>query len=117
MLDGSRMGHTNPNFLNGVPELLLLQLLSEREMYGYELVKVIQSRSREAFRFGEGCVYPILHYLEQTRLLKSRRREVGGRGRTYYQVTSKGLKRLGELRGEWRQVAAGVASLLGGQHA
>ena len=97
--------------------MLILHLLSEREMYGYELVKTIQARSKEAFNFGEGCVYPILHYLEKTKLLKSERRDVGGRSRHYYALTPKGEKRLAELRGEWSGVAAGVATILGGQHA
>lgn len=111
------MGTTNPNFLNGIPEMLILHLLSEKEMYGYEIVKSIQARSREAFNFGEGCIYPILHYLEKTRLLKSERRDVAGRSRNYYALTPKGVKRLAELRGEWSDVAAGVAIVLGGQHA
>ena len=37
------MRKTNPNFLNGVPELLMLKLLSRRPMYGYEIVKAIQA--------------------------------------------------------------------------
>lgn len=111
------MGKTNPNFLNGVPEMLILQLLAQREMYGYELVKALQARSKEAFNFGEGCVYPILHYLEKTKLVKSERRDVGGRSRNYYRVTAKGEERLAELRQEWNEVAVGVAAVLGGQHA
>lgn len=111
------MGKTNPNFLNGVPELLILHLLSKREMYGYELVKAIQAQSEEAFNFGEGCVYPILHYLEKTALVKSDRKEVGGRSRNYYGLTAKGKRRLAELREEWNGVAAGIALTLGEQHA
>ncbi len=111
------MGNTNPSFLNGIPELLLLHLLAEREMYGYELVKTIQARSQETFHFGEGCVYPILHYLEKAKLLKSRRRKVDGRSRKYYHLTAKGGRRLAELRGEWKAVTAGVSTVLGWEHA
>ena len=109
------MGSSNPSFLNGVPELLILQLLAERPMYGYELVKTIQTRSREVFTFGEGCIYPILHHLEQTGLLVSERREVSGRSRNYYQLTARGRRRLSELTESWSQVAAGVAAILGAQ--
>src|SRR5687767_5620178 len=87
------MSRTSPNFINGVPEMLLLQLLSEREMYGYELVKSIQLRSKNALNFGEGCIYPILHSLEASKLVRSKRREVDGRTRNYYQITAKGKKR------------------------
>jgi hypothetical protein len=50
-------------FIDGVPELLLLRLLAQNEMYGYELVAKIHSISDGAFSFGEGCIYPILHRL------------------------------------------------------
>src|ERR1041384_2975993 len=103
---------SNPSFLNGVPELLVLQLLARREMYGYEIVKAIQTTSREALSFGEGCVYPILHELEAKKFVKSRRAEVEGRSRLYYALTKIGHKRLEALTKEWEQVTAGVANVL-----
>ena len=111
------MKRTNPNFLNGVPELLVLELLSRQEMYGYELVKAIEDQTREALTFGEGCIYPLLHWLEETRLVSSRRTEVEGRGRNYYQLTARGRKRLEELSQEWKEVVAGVSLVIGGQYA
>lgn len=111
------MKRTNPNFLNGVPELVVLRLLSRQEMYGYEIVKAIQSRTKESFSFGEGCIYPLLHHLEQTRAVSSRRKEVEGRSRHYYRLTPRGNKRLEELSREWKQVAAAVALFMEGQHA
>lgn len=111
------MNKTNPSFLNGVPELLVLQLLSRREMYGYELVKEIQAQSHEAFSFGEGCIYPYLHWLEETKLVSSRRVEAARRSRNYYRLTPRGRKRLEALTAEWNRVAQGVSLILGVQHA
>jgi len=111
------MNKTNPEFLNGVPELLVLQLLARREMYGYEIVKEILARSNEEFRFGEGCIYPCLHTLEKGRLVSSRRAESGGRSRVYYRLTEKGRKRLESMKTEWKRVASGIGFVLGGQHA
>ncbi len=111
------MNKTNPEFLNGVPELLVLQLLARREMYGYEVVREIVARSKEEFRFGEGCIYPCLHGLEKARFVTSRRAETGGRSRLYYKLTAKGHKRLEQLTTEWRRVTGSVALILGGQHA
>ena len=111
------MRKTNPAFLNGVPELLVLQLLARREMYGYEVVKAIQTSSREALSFGEGCVYPVLHELEERKLVRSRRAEVEGRSRLYYALTAAGRKRLEALTQEWANVSAGVATVLKGSHA
>ena len=53
------MKKTNPSFLNGIPELLVLRLLAGREMYGYQIVEEIRAQSGEAFTFGEGCITPI----------------------------------------------------------
>jgi len=117
MYDNAPMKKTNPSFLNGVPELLVLRLLARREMYGYEIVKAIQSETREILSFGEGCIYPYLHYLEEEKLVSSRRKEVEGRSRNYYQLTARGKKRLDALTAEWNRVSEGVALLMGGQHA
>jgi len=108
---------TNPNFLNGVPELVVLRLLSKQEMYGYEIVKAIQFQTKDSFSFGEGCIYPLLHYLEQTRSVSSRRKEVEGRSRYYYRLTPRGTKRLEELSKEWKQVATGVSLFMEARHA
>jgi PadR family transcriptional regulator PadR len=111
------MKKTNPSFLNGVPELLVLRLLSRREMYGYEIVRAIQSETKEILSFGEGCIYPYLHYLEQEKLVSSSRQEVDGRSRLYYKLTSRGSKRLEELSNEWDRVTSGVALIMKGRHA
>jgi PadR family transcriptional regulator PadR len=108
---------TNPNFLNGVPELLVLKLLSRREMYGYEIVKAIQAQTDETLAFGEGCIYPCLHYLEEETLVTSRRKEVAGRSRNYYELTHRGKKRLEELTTDWDRVTWGISLLLRGKHA
>lgn len=111
------MKKTNPDFLNGVPELLLLKLLSRREMYGYEIVRAIQAETGQNLSFGEGCIYPSLHALEKEKYVTSERREFGGRSRNYYHLTPKGVKRLDEMAGEWNRVTAGINMLFGGNHA
>ncbi len=80
--------------MSGVPELLLLRLLHDQEMYGYELVRSIKQVTNEAISLGEGVIYPVLHGLERNGSLKSKRKAVGGRTRVYYSVTKKGRDRL-----------------------
>jgi PadR family transcriptional regulator PadR len=108
---------TNPAFMTGVPELLILRLLSEREMYGYEIVQAVESASGEAIKLGEGVVYPALHALEALGCLKSRRKAVNGRTRVYYTATAAGKKRLGTMVGEWQRITEAVAGIVtGGKH-
>ena len=106
------MGQTNPPFMSGVPELLLLQLLNKQEMYGYELVRSIRQVTDEAIALGEGVIYPVLHGLEKSGSLKAKRKAVNGRTRVYYSVTAKGRKRLDRLHGEWRRIESGIRAAM-----
>jgi PadR family transcriptional regulator, regulatory protein PadR len=103
---------TNPSFLNGVPVMLILKLLSRNEMYGYEIVKAIQKATDDEFSFAEGCIYPILHTLEKDGLAKSREQDAGGRVRLYYSVTPDGLKRLEAMQNEWAKVSRTISQAL-----
>lgn len=106
------MTQTNPPFMSGVPELLLLRLLDQREMYGYELVRSVRKVTGEAISLGEGVIYPALHSLERNGALKSRRKPVGGRTRVYYALTAKGRQRLDKLRNDWRRIQGGITNAL-----
>jgi PadR family transcriptional regulator PadR len=106
------MAQSNPPFMSGVPELLLLRLLNDQEMYGYELVRAIKQVTNEAISLGEGVIYPVLHSLERNGSLQSSRRAVGGRTRVYYSLTRKGRQRLDKLRNDWSRIQTGVATAL-----
>jgi len=105
---------SNPDYLNGVPELLILQLLSRKPMYGYELVQAICRESGQKLEFGEGSVYPILHKLEGQRALLSRRETTGGRSRVVYRLTRKGQKHVDGSAAHWRQTVEAVNRILNG---
>src|SRR5579864_2307118 len=105
---------SNPNFMNGVPELLILRLLQQEEMYGYEIVQAIRNRTDAVIAVGEGVVYPVLHGLERDEALKSRRKVVNGRSRVYYSITRSGLRRLADLSETWTNLAEAIYKMLAG---
>ena len=105
---------TNPSFMNGVPELLILRTLEAREMYGYELVQAIRTKTNQAISLGEGVVYPALHALERESMLKSRRKLVNGRTRVYYTLTRKGEKHLAGLVRHWHHITDAIGLAIGG---
>ncbi len=112
---------TNPAFLNGVPEMLILHLLGERPMYGYELVQAIRASTAEQLEFGEGCIYPILHRLEAQGLLEGQRQAVAGRQRVVYRMTRAGRQQLTRTVLDWQRIVAAVGHCLhgglqGGEH-
>lgn len=108
------MPSETPGFTAGLSELVILRLLQDQEMYGYEIVQAIATRTRRVITPGEGVVYPLLHALEKDGALKSRRKTVAGRSRVYYTLTAKGAKRLDKLTDTWTQVNGAVIAVLGG---
>src|ERR1700761_6227649 len=104
----------NPGFLSGIPELLILKLLQEREMYGYEIVQAIARQTGQAVTPGEGMIYPLLHALEKDGALKAQARPAGGRTRIYYSLTSKGVRLLFDRTDEWARVTRIVGQVLRG---
>ena len=77
------------SLLSGSTTLLLLQLLSEREMYGYEMIETLRDRSQNVFELKAGTLYPLLHGLEEKGFLESYEKEAGGKTRKYYRITKK----------------------------
>jgi len=104
-------------YLQGIPELLILRLLQSREMYGYEIVQSIKLETRGAIEFREGVIYPLLHSLHSKRLLAIRRAKVRGRERVYYRLTKAGLKRLNSKVADWNMVVDAVRGVLHGESA
>jgi PadR family transcriptional regulator, regulatory protein PadR len=105
----------NPNFMAGVPELMILRLLQQQEMYGYEIVQAIRAQTGDVVSIGEGITYTVLHALEREGALKSRRLKVEGRSRIYYSVTTRGLKRYQDLAGTWTTLAQAIQSVIKGE--
>jgi PadR family transcriptional regulator PadR len=93
---------------------LILSLLNERPMYGYEMIREIEHHSGGIFAFKEGTLYPILHSLEANRHVESFWEATnGGRRRKYYSITSSGRSRLQEKRQEWALFKAAVDRVIG----
>ena len=91
-----REKRTNPDFLNGVPELsILLAPRAAALMYGYQLVRQMTLATNRQMEFGEGCIYPLLHRLEAEGSPASRREKCDGRSRIVYRVTGKGKRKTG----------------------
>lgn len=107
-------GGTNPDFLNGVPELAVLRVLLDGPQHGYAIVQSIAERSGGTLQFGEGSIYPILHKLEQQGLLLTRRETTRGRERIVYRLSKRGSKQLEESRSRWLNVAGSIRALLEG---
>jgi len=96
---------------------VVLALLRERPMYGYEMVKQVNARSGGKLEWREGTLYPTLHKLESGGLISSKWREASpkapGRMRKYYSITQTGRGELKRRQAEWQEFSSAVNSVLG----
>lgn len=100
-------------FKKGVLEIVILKLLSQKEMYGYELVAEINQRS-DSLSIKEGTLYPILYRLEDDGLMETRWEEAVSRGRPkkYYSVTEKGKQIMVKSYAQWKAIAQDIISIM-----
>lgn len=103
----------NKELLKGSSEILVLSVLKAEDLYGYEISKRIQQLSKELFAMGEGTLYPVLHRMEQSKLLQAYWQEIGGRKRKYYSLTRQGRKLLAEKTSEWLSFSSAVKQVIG----
>lgn len=95
--------------------MLLLKLLEEQDMYGYEMIKELEFRSENVFSLKEGTLYPVLHGLETDGAIESYEKVAEtGRMRKYYHITKNGTKLLAEKTGEWDTYQRAVHRVIGG---
>lgn len=98
--------------MRGAGPTAVLQLLSEGEMYGYQIIESLTQRSQGVFELGQSTLYPMLYNLEAKGLVTSSKKPgPNGRERRYYQMTTKGKKRLVTDRQQWAALVKGMGAL------
>ena len=102
----------------GAAELLILSLLEARSRHGYELSKLIHSRSRGQLAFHIDSLYPLLYRLDERGWIHgSWVEKAGERRRRMYTVTAEGRKVLARQRKTWATFVDAVRRVTGGEHA
>lgn len=100
--------------IRGHIDTIILDLLMEKDMYGYELASVIKARSNQLFNIKEATLYSVLQRLEKKELISSYLGEKShGRKRRYYQITSLGKAYLKEMINEWNILKEIMHKMLG----
>ncbi|MEI6886997.1 MAG: PadR family transcriptional regulator [bacterium] len=89
--------------LKGTTKIMVLSVISDNELYGYQIIKLLKERSGNVLKMGEGTIYPILHFLESEKYLTSRWENIeNGMKRKYYSLTPSGKKLLTQSLSEWK---------------
>jgi len=108
----------NRELKKGSIELLILSLLEGRPCHGYELGKLIESRSGGRLTFRIHSLYPTLCRMEGKGLIKSRWVEkLGERRRRFYRLTAPGRRALAEQKDNWVQYSSAINRIIGITHA
>lgn len=100
------------NFKRGSAELLILTLLQEKDMYGYEMSQLISERSNAMISIPEGSLYVALYRMVKDGIISDSREIVGKRMRIYYHLEPAGRAKLVSERKEYEDVATGMRHFL-----
>ena len=83
------------DFFLGFIKIHILHHASKEPVYGLWLIEEL---GHHGYKLSPGTLYPILHKLEEERLLKSYSENIGGKIRKYYKTTTKGIKTLSKVK-------------------
>ncbi len=101
------------NAASGNISMLILKLLEEKDMYGYQIIEELARRSENVFHLKTGTLYPILHNLENEGIVLSYEENADNqRVRRYYQLTSHGRGLLAKKQFEWREYTKAVNRIM-----
>lgn len=103
------------SLVSGSMALLVMKLLEDGDLYGYEMIEELRRRSDDSFHLKAGTLYPLLHGLEEKGLVMAYEREAAaGKPRRYYHLTDQGHDALREKEASWRAYARAVGRVLRG---
>lgn len=102
------------SLISGSTALLIMKLVEERDMYGYEMIHTLRERSKDVFELKVGTLYPLLHSLVKAEYMTCYEKEVNDKVRKYYHLTPQGKKALQSKTKEWREYANAMYAVIGG---
>lgn len=100
------------SLISGSTAMLILRLLEEKDMYGYEMIETLEKKSNNIFQLKAGTLYPLLHTLEEKGCLTVYEDFVNGKTRKYYSLTKEGKKYFKQKKEEWKEYSDAVANVL-----
>ncbi|MBR2131721.1 MAG: helix-turn-helix transcriptional regulator [Oscillospiraceae bacterium] len=104
------------SLVSGSMGMLVMKLLEERDLYGYQMIEELKRRSDDTFHLKAGSLYPLLHGLEEKGYVTAYEQEASaGKPRRYYHLTRAGHAALQEKEVSWNLYATAVCRVLSGE--
>lgn len=88
--------------MKGSIDLLLLSLIEQRDLYGYEMTKVLKRLSDDTYEMSEGTLYAALKRMERKQFIESYWQETENGRRKYYRMTKQGRQELVLKKSNWQ---------------
>ncbi len=105
----------NKELMKGSTAILILSLLENEDMYGYQISQSLKEKSQKVFELKEGTLYPMLHGLENECAIQSYWLDAdNGNRRKYYKITAAGRELLSQKKAEWQVYTNAINSVIGG---
>jgi PadR family transcriptional regulator PadR len=99
-------------------ELTILSIVEARPRHGYEIGKLIETRSDGGLKFHVASLYPLLYRLEERGWLQGRWvKKPGERRRRFYTLTAEGRRVLAKQRDTWKAFVHAMGLITGVDHA
>ena len=102
----------NSELMRGSLDLMVLSVLAEGSKYGYLIGQSLRQASRDMVSLPAGTLYPLLHRLEDDKLVRSKWDESTGRRRKWYELTAAGRRRLHLQARQWHAYAECIQRVL-----
>lgn len=106
----------NKSLVTGNFPMMILSLIENRDMYGYEIMDELNIRSNKSIELKAGTLYPLLHSLEGKGFISSYEKEYNGKMRKYYSITEEGIKEVKRQKTEWQEFSQAVQGILGANY-
>lgn len=104
---------TDSSVIRGTLDMLVLKVLSLGPLHGWGIGELLQNRSADALRIGQGALYASLYRLHREGWIRSSWRESeNGRRARYYELTRAGARQLEVETEHWSRLAAGVGRIM-----
>lgn len=100
------------SLISGSMTMLILRLLDEKDMYGYEMIDTLRKKSNNVFELKAGTLYPLLHGLEEKNYVTTYEQEYAGKVRKYYSITKEGRGVLAAKKNGWQEYQTAVSGVL-----
>jgi PadR family transcriptional regulator, regulatory protein PadR len=102
----------------GSAELIILSIVESRARHGYDISKLLETRSAGQLKFHVASLYPLLYRLEERGWLQARWVEKPGeRRRRFYGLTAEGRRVLARQRETWKAFVHAMRLITGADHA